>query len=360
MPPPAAIPPAYDPSFYGPLGPAQPATRLRLVKLLLVVGLLGGGLIATYWVAVKAGWLTPVAQKATIDTSHQNGIKSAIKYPVEPKAQLAATNGGDPDADWKAWVKKKLFEHETKLNDHENRLKALEAAKKGQPAPAPQAPAQSKTPKPTQYRSAQFISHKVTDKAVDDPDTYLLAPGSTKLACTVETQMSSDVESYFTAKVRANIYDTASGGQLLIPQGSTILGKYHSQQLLFGNERLPTTSLVVSLPNGKSYELGDAPVMDGTGQAGLVSRIDNHWARLFGSIVIMGVLRGGQAALYTSLTPNDASGAVAAGIAATTNQAAQMRLAPALSTKPTIYVEAGSPCQVILTRELKLPSYRRS
>src|SRR4029453_18114297 len=134
-------------------------------------------------------------------------------------------------------------------------------------------------------------------KPVDDPDTYLLAPGATKLACTVESAMNSDVESYFTAKVRNAIYDTGTGHKLLIPQGSTILGKYHSQHLLFGNERLPTLSLSVSLPSGKSVALGDAPVMDQKGQAGVVSRVDQHWGRLFGSILIMGVLRGGQAAL---------------------------------------------------------------
>jgi type IV secretion system protein VirB10 len=206
----------------------------------------------------------------------------------------------------------------------------------------------------------QFVSNKITEPHVDEPDTYLLAPGATKLACTVESSMNSDVESYATFKLRNDVYDTATGAHLLAPQGSTILAKYHSQQLLFGNERLPTTSLTLALPNGKSVDIGDAPVMDQKGQAGLVSRVDQHWARLFGSILIMGVLRGGQAALIPQLEPNGATGAVAAGIASTTNQAGQMRLAPALNTRPTIYVEAGEPCNIILIKELKLPAYRRS
>ena len=47
----------------------------------------------------------------------------------------------------------------------------------------------------------------------------------------------TDVEGYFTAKVAANVYDTATGRHLLVPQGSTILGHDQSSTLLYGNER---------------------------------------------------------------------------------------------------------------------------
>ena len=360
-PPPSAQPPTYDPDLYGPLGPVQPPVRVRVVKLVVVLGLVFGCLIGAYLVARAKGWLVPVAQyRGQMDTDGQAGIKSTIKYPVQPKPQLAATNGGDPDADWKRSVNRRLGEHDAKLQDHETRLKTLEEFMKGK-KPPPQPPAQASVtpPKPKVYRSMQFVSNKIEEKTLDEPDTYLLAPGATKLACTVESAMNSDVESYATLKLRNDVYDTATGAHLLAPQGGTILVKYHSQQLLFGNERLPTTSLTLALPNAKSVDIGDAPVMDQKGQAGLVSRVDQHWARLFSSILIMGVLRGGQAALLTQLEASNPAGAVAAGIAGTTNQAGQMRLAPALSTKPTIYVEAGEPCQIILIKELKLPEYRR-
>jgi type IV secretion system protein VirB10 len=277
------------------------------------------------------------------------GVNSAVK------SASSFLTIWDPDAAWKRHVDGKLREHDAKLLDHEQRLKALEGRTPIKPVTPTQPPAAA--PKPKQYRSAQFVSNKIEDKKVDDPDAYVLAPGATKLACTVETAMNSDVESYWTGKVRNNIYDTATGTHLLIPQGSTILGKYHSGNLLFGNERLPTVGLTVALPNGKSVDIGDAPVMDQKGQAGLVSRVDQHWARLFGAIAIMGVLRGGQQAIQTQITGSDPSGAVASGIAGAANQVGQMRIGPTLSTKPTIYVDAGSPCQVLLIRELKLPAY---
>jgi type IV secretory pathway VirB10-like protein len=361
-PPPSGPPPTYDPDIYGPLRPPVPPVRVRLLKLVAALVLVFGGLIGTFMIARWAGWLQPVQQAARYDTDGQAGIKSTIKYPVEPKTLVTATNGGDPDAEWKRWVRSRLAEHDAKLMDHESRIKNLEEQTKGRKPPpqgATQAQAQQ-PPKPKPYRSMQFISNKLEPKTVEDSDTYLLAPGATKLACTIETAMHSDVESYFTAKLRNDIYDTATGTHLLAPQGSTILGKYQSQQLLYGNERLPTTSLTLALPNGKSVDLGDAPVMDGRGQAGLVSRVNHHYWRLFSSIIIMGVLRGGQQAIQTQITATDPSGAVASGIAGAANQAGQMRIGPALNTKPTITVEAGEPCNVLLIKPLSLPDYRTS
>ena len=104
-----------------------------------------------------------------------------------------------------------------------------------------------------------FVHHDVQPGPPPPRTTdYILAPGAGKLPCVVETAMNSEVEGYFTAKVSTNVYDTATGRHLLVPQGSTIVGKDHSQDLLYGNERLPTTSLTLTLPDGRSVDLGDS------------------------------------------------------------------------------------------------------
>jgi type IV secretory pathway VirB10-like protein len=356
-PPPGGPPPTYDPDdFYGPLRSPQPPVRVRILKLVAVLGLIVGGLIGTFVIARWAGWLEPVQRAQHYDTDGQHGIKSMIKYPVEPKPMTVATNGGDPDAEWKRWVRQKFLDHDAKLLDHETRIKRLEEHTKAQkPATPAQAPAQ---PKPKAYRSMQFVSNKIQDKPAEDPDTHVLAPGATKLSFTVESSMNSDVESYWTGIVRTNICDTATGTHLLIPQGSTILGKYMSEKLLFGNERLPTFALTVSLPNGTPVDLGEAPVMDQKGQAGLASRVDQHYWRLVSAIVIMGVLRGGQQAVQYQLAANDPAAAIASGMASSASQVGQMRIGPALNTRPTIYVDAGELGVVILTKVLKLPPYQ--
>jgi type IV secretory pathway VirB10-like protein len=203
--------------------------------------------------------------------------------------------------------------------------------------------------------SMLYVAHELPAGAASAKSaapTYTLAPGATKLACQIETAMNSDVEGYFTAKVSTNVYDTATGRHLLVPQGSTILGHDQSSALLYGNERLPTISLTLALPDGRSVELGQAPVTDQQGVAGLTGQVNNHWWRLFGAVFIGGALRGGTQALQLGLAQAGPTGQVAGGIGATGAQVTQQRLGRALDTRPTITVDSGQLCQVLLTKPL--------
>src|SRR2546425_11523735 len=172
-----------------------------------------------------------------------------------------------------------------------------------------------------------YVAHDVQDTPAPTATAYTLAPGATNLPCIIETAINSDVEGYFTARVSTNVYDTATGRHLLVPQGSTILGKDHSQDLLYGNERLPTTSLTLTLPDGRSVDLGQAPVTDQQGVAGLTGRVNQHFWRLAGAVFIGGALRGGmQAIQLETVRAGGGFGQIAGGIAATGNQAAQQRI----------------------------------
>jgi type IV secretion system protein TrbI len=168
--------------------------------------------------------------------------------------------------------------------------------------------------------------------------------------------MNSDVEGYFTAKVTSNVYDTATGRHVLVPQGSTILGNDQSRQLLYGNERLDTISLKLTLPDSRTVDLGKAPVTDQQGVAGLTGRVDQHYWRLFGAVFIGGALKGGMTAMQTALTGAAGAGQVASGIASVGNQATTRVLGPALNTRPTIAVDSGQLCQVLLLQPLHLPA----
>src|SRR2546430_1278387 len=161
--------------------------------------------------------------------------------------------------------------------------------------------------------------------------------------------MNSDVEGHFTARVSTNVYDTATGRHLLVPQGSTILGHDQSQQLLYGNERLPTISLTLTLPDGRWVDLGQAPITDQQGVAGLSGDVNNHWGRLLGAVFVGGALRGGRQALAAAMAGTAGAGQIAAGYSGVLNQAMNPRMGGALDTRPTITVEAGQLCNVILT-----------
>jgi type IV secretion system protein VirB10 len=203
-----------------------------------------------------------------------------------------------------------------------------------------------------------FVHHKVPEAKPGPTATplYTLAPGATKLACVVETAINSDVPGVFTARVSTNVYDTATGRHLLVPQGSTILGHDQGESLLYGNTRLPTVSLSLTFADARTVDLENAPVTDQQGVAGLTGAVDNHWWRLVGAVFVSGALKGGMQAVQTGIQGVGPAGQVATGIAQNGSQVSQQRGGRALDTRPTITVAAGDWCQVLLVKPLRLPA----
>ena len=155
-------------------------------------------------------------------------LRQAQTYPTtepEPSRHVEATP--DPNAALLA----KLAALQADMNRQRMELEALKKRPSGttivQP---PQAQAAPVTPSAKGHGAMLFVAHDLKEMPATPKTTeYTLAPGATKLPCVVETAMNSDVPGYFTAKVTANVYDTATGRKLLVPQGSTILGHDQSR-----------------------------------------------------------------------------------------------------------------------------------
>ena len=125
-----------------------------------------------------------------------------------------------------------------------------------------------------------FVSHDLKEaESGPKASEYTLAPGATKLPCILETTIISDVEGYFTCRVTTNVYDTATGRHLLVPQGSTVLGNDQANTLVYGSNRMDTVSLTLALPDGRTVDLGRAPVTDQQGVAGLTGDVNNHYCQ---------------------------------------------------------------------------------
>ena len=256
------------------------ATRLHAGRILLVLTLLvGAALTAWIWVFHKGA---RVSTAPTESSTNPGWTASQLHYEKpEVKAEAPVPKPVDLTAAELAKLRAMLAQMQAEIDALKNR-KPPAASTVVQQQPKPEPP--KKVP-----GSMLFVHHDVKE-GLPKPSTleYTLAPGSTKLPCIVETSINSDVEGHFTAKVSTNVYDTATGRHLLIPQGSTILGHDQSQMLLYGNERLPTISLTLALPDGRSVDLGKSPITDQQGVMGLTGRVNNHWWRLFGAIFIGG------------------------------------------------------------------------
>lgn len=310
----------------------------------------GGAALLALLVTQGKSWMTKAAHQPAvvndqasllIPTQQWNGYASEKKVEVRP---AAFERDDRVDA-----IMRKLQAMEAKDAEQARLLEELRQRKAPEPAPA-----QTQTTKPVkrQHRDMGVLVFPQEKEAAEQEPLYTLAPGDTKLTCTVESAMNSSVESVATVKISSNTYDTRTRRYLLVPQGSTILARYASKDLLYGSQRLPVNSALLTLPNGKTLELDKEPIMDPIGQAGLVTDVDSRFWTALPAVLIQGVLRGTQASV------SSIGGPFVGGVAGSATQFGTRVTQPFADLRPIITVSAGEECVVILTKALELPEYK--
>ena len=106
------------------------------------------------------------------------------------------------------------------------------------------------------------------------------------------TQGDSDLPGLMTGRVRENVYDSATGRHLLVPQGTTIIGIYDSV-VSFGQRRLLIAWQRLIYPDGTKLNISGMPGTDLIGAAGFYDQIDRHYERVFGSALLLSIMTAG-------------------------------------------------------------------
>ena len=114
------------------------------------------------------------------------------------------------------------------------------------------------------------------------------------------TGSNSDLPGNIIAQVSQNVFDSATGKHLLLPQGAKLFGVYDSR-VIYGQERVLVAWNRVVFPDGSSITLGAMPGSDMAGNAGYTDEVNNHYFRIFGSAVLMSLMSGGMAYTMDSL-----------------------------------------------------------
>ena len=108
----------------------------------------------------------------------------------------------------------------------------------------------------------------------------------------LEQAINSDLPGEVKALVRSNVYDTATGRYLLIPQGARLLGTYNSV-ISYGQARVQVVWTRIIYPDGSSINLDGMSGHDTEGKTGFHDRVDNHYARLIGFAVLTSAFAAG-------------------------------------------------------------------
>jgi type IV secretion system protein TrbI len=171
----------------------------------------------------------------------------------------------------------------------------------------------------------------------------------------LEQGINSDLPGEIRALVRENVYDTASGQHLLIPQGSRLVGRY-SSQVAYGQNGLQVVWDRVIFPDASSIDLSGMNGQDANGRSGFRYGVDNHYVRIFGFGLLTSVF--GAAAQLSQSHSGSALAYPSNGEIAASAVGQQMATLGAETTRrnlniqPTIKIPMGYRFNVRVNRDL--------
>jgi type IV secretion system protein TrbI len=198
-----------------------------------------------------------------------------------------------------------------------------------------------------------------TTHALQLPTSPYQLMAGTIIPAALVTGINSDLPGQVIATVTEQVFDTATGRHLLIPQGSRLFGQYDSQ-VAFGQRRVLLVWMRLVLPDASSITLDRLPGVDPSGYAGLEDDVDWHWKQLLAGAAVS-TLIGIGAELAAPDRSNGQSQVIVAtrqSVQDSVNQVGQELTRRGLNVQPTLTIRPGFPVRVIVNKDLVLRPYQ--
>lgn len=199
------------------------------------------------------------------------------------------------------------------------------------------------------------------NQVVPQMSPYELKRGSV-IPATLITGLNSDLPGRITAQVSQNVYDSATGYRLLIPQGAKLFGRYDSK-VSFGQERVLVVWTDLIFPNGSTLQIGGMAGTDAEGYGGFADKVDRHLWRTFGSAALIALIGTGidmsLPQSSTLATQETASDAARRNFAESFGRVAEQTISKNLNVQPTIRIRPGYKFNVLVDQDIIFPSAYR-
>lgn len=192
--------------------------------------------------------------------------------------------------------------------------------------------------------------------SITPPSSKFEIKTGTVIPAVLITDLNSDLPGEIVAQVSQNVFDTATGQYLLIPQGTKIFGRYDSK-VVFGQERLLVSWNRLIYPRAETVELGGMSGHNKTGTAGFNDLVNNHYMRMITAGLLLSVFTAGvqlsqpqPAANSNTIFFPQQTAAAAMG-----QQMAQLGMNIAqrhLNVQPTIEIRKGYQFVVMVNKDL--------
>jgi type IV secretion system protein VirB10 len=179
------------------------------------------------------------------------------------------------------------------------------------------------------------------------------------IPATLITGLNSDLPGRITAQVSQNVYDSATGYRLLIPQGSKLFGRYDSK-VSFGQERVLVVWTDLIFPSGSTLQIGGMAGTGAEGYGGFRDKVDRHLWRTFGSAALVAIIGTGidmsMPESSTRANQDTASDAARPNFAESFGRVAEHTIAKNLNVQPTIRIRPGYKFNVLVDQDIIFPS----
>jgi type IV secretion system protein VirB10 len=169
------------------------------------------------------------------------------------------------------------------------------------------------------------------------------------------TGINSDLPGQITGQVAQNVYDSATGKHLLVPQGAKLVGEYASD-VVYGQERVLFGWKRINFPDGRTMDIGSMQGSDSAGYAGVKDIVNHHFWRIFGSATMMSFVTAGieitQDDGGTTEGNRNAGDALSEALGQQIGQAAAQMIMKNLNIAPTIEIRPGNRFNVVVTKDI--------
>ncbi len=177
----------------------------------------------------------------------------------------------------------------------------------------------------------------------------------TILPATLLNQLEGEFTGPVICQISENVYD-ASGLNLLIPEGSKVLGEARSVNSN-NQRRLAVCFHRISMPDGYALSLDKVPGLDQTGASALSGKVNNHYLQTFGMAMAVGAIAGLAQIGNNGATYSPWYG-FREGVSQQTALSSEQILNRYLNRYPTITIKPGSRVKVVLLADLPdVPEY---
>ncbi|MFN3321579.1 MAG: IncP-type conjugal transfer protein TrbI [Allorhizobium sp.] len=200
------------------------------------------------------------------------------------------------------------------------------------------------------------------NRVVPQQSPYELKRGSV-IPATLISGINSDLPGRITAQVSQNVYDSATGHRLLIPQGAKLFGRYDSK-VSFGQSRVLVVWTDIIFPDGSTLQIGGMAGTDTQGYGGFHDKVNNHYWRTFGSAALIALIGTGIDASIpessTLATQDTASDAARRNFAESFGRLAEQTISRNFNVQPTLKIRPGYRFNVLVDQDIIFPGTYRT